>query len=202
MMSDASPFPAQSPPTPPSLRGILTMILTLVICAFLSSSLYTTYTHCGFWGAVEACSVVAPLQCHCPSLSKSNLTGVLLWGEGLLRTPRPPPRVVECALLYLLNKACSLLTAASRTRLCVAVPQRACCSCHHTGWGLLLSGKKPLRGSWQPRGHAVPETWPSAEGVGLSLNLCGGWDTFHLPPRVPAHRCTELVAGPCDSRFR
>lgn len=44
------PFPTWSP-TLLSSSGALPTVPTLVICAFLLSSLYTTYTHCGLGGA-------------------------------------------------------------------------------------------------------------------------------------------------------
>lgn len=111
-MSDMSPFPAWSPPALLSSCGTLTTTLTLVICAFLLSSLYTTNTHCGLegadfkhvqWQLSSSFSVTVKIYPNAASL------GVFLKGKGLLQMLNPSPHVVECALLYLFNKACSLL---------------------------------------------------------------------------------------------
>lgn len=112
LMSDMSPFPTWSLAALLSSRGTLTTILTLVICAFLLSSLYTTNIHCGLEGAD-----LKHVQWRLPSSFSVTVNiypnavhwGFFLRGKGLLQMLNPSPHVVECALLYLLNKACSLL---------------------------------------------------------------------------------------------
>lgn len=110
------PFPTWFPPTRLSSRGALPTVPTLVLCAFLLSSPYTTYTHCGLGGAH-----VKHVQWWLPTSfsvtvnvhPKATSLGVFLRGKGLLPKLTLPHYVVECAVLYLLNKACSLLKPVS-----------------------------------------------------------------------------------------
>lgn len=113
-MSDTSPSPPPQSSDTAVLRGVLTTALTLVTCAFLLSSLYTTYIHCGVRGAgVQHVLWWLPSSVTVTIYPQATSLGIFLRGDGLLPKPRPSLRVVECALLYLLNKACSLLPAAS-----------------------------------------------------------------------------------------
>ena len=112
-MYDMSPFPTWSPATPLSSCGALTTIPALVICAFLLSSLYTTYIHCGLGGAnfkhvqwQHPASFSVTVKIYAKAIS----LGVFLRGKRPFPEANPSPNVVECAVLYLLfNKACSLL---------------------------------------------------------------------------------------------
>lgn len=181
-MSDMSPFPTWSPTTLLSSCGTLTTLPTLVICAFLLSSLYTTYIHCGLGGAD-----FKHVQWRLPSsfsvtvkiYPKATSLGVFLRGKGLLQMLNPSPHVVECALLYLLlNKACSLLKSVLSGALICVWKWRSWPALIVSAWGLVFSRSRLLRDVVCGCGIVFPLVL-AIEGV-LSLNLCS-WDEFKLP---------------------
>lgn len=73
-VSSGTAVPVRSPPPAP----------TPVIRAFLLSSLYTAYTHCGPGAVVLRMFVAAPCQFQFTVYSKATSLGVFLRGKGLL----------------------------------------------------------------------------------------------------------------------
>lgn len=87
-MYDMSPFPTWSPTSPLSSCGALTTVPTLVICAFLLSSLYTTYIHCGLGGANfkhVQWQLPASFSVTVKIYPKATSLGFFLRGKGLLQ---------------------------------------------------------------------------------------------------------------------